>query len=51
MAEWLGQMMSSWPTWAIAVCAVIVGIIGMLIYIVWSGAELPTRRKAKYGKK
>lgn len=54
MAEWLGGLMTSWPTWLIAVAAVVILIIGASYYLYYSQAVVgqvqPLWRK-KNGKK
>ena len=39
MAEWLGHLMSGWPTFLVAIVCVVVLVIGIFVYWYWSQAE------------
>jgi hypothetical protein len=54
MAEWLGHLMSNWPTFLIGVAVIIIFIIGATYYfyvdgIVWRAT--PNIRRKTHGKK
>ncbi len=61
MADWLGHIMSNWPTWLIAVAIILFIIVAGALVFYWSlaeGMQLPwgkgnilTLRKTKHGKK
>jgi hypothetical protein len=54
MAEWLGGLMASWPTWLIGVAIIILSIIAGFYYIYFDNVttpELPSIRRKKHGKK
>ena len=55
MADWLGQLMSDWPSWAVFLMIAIIVVSSILYYFAYYGGEsgnVPSwRRKKQHGKK
>jgi len=54
MAEWLGQLMSNWPTILIGIAAIAIFIGGVIYYFYVDGTmwgATPDRRRKNHGKK
>lgn len=56
MAEWLGELMTNWPSWLIGFVALIILIGGAVVMFywdlaAWGNGSWSLRRRKKNGKK
>lgn len=63
MTEWIGQILSGWPTWLIIAVIISSSVVVVVVWFYWYLAEgslgiwghgpkeMPTLRRKKYGKK